>query len=324
MRTAVEAATAMVDHSNRRHLTVLTDVETSRGGQSRTETVDAAYWVHAQRWPLLVTALLVATLYATNMAKLYSDWRTDENYSHGFVVPLAFFWMLWQRRKELAGSKVSPRPWALGIVVLALLQLAAGTWGAENFVANSSLLLLLSGITLFLFGSEMLRQVAFPIAWLIFMIPLPAIIFYSITFRLQLLASKLAVGVLDMLRVPCLSEGNILYLANFTADVAEACSGIRSLISILAFAVLMGHLLNMSSRSWWILTISAFPVALGMNAARVAGAGLVGNYFGARWAEGFFHTFSGWLLLIASLGLMLGVLQILRGIERGRGAEEAI
>jgi exosortase len=278
--------------------------------------ITVAHWARAQKWPLLVTAALVVVLYAVNFAKLSSDWWSDENYSHGFIVPVVFFWMLWQRREALANSRVLPRPWALVIVILALVQLAAGTWGAENFVAHSSLLLLLCGITLYLFGSEVLRLVAFPIGWLLFMIPVPAIILYAITFPLQLLASRLALAVLDLLHVPAVREGNVLYLANFTAGVAEACSGIRSLISMLAFAVLIAHLLSMSLRSRWILAIAAVTIALGMNAARVAGTGLVGNYFGARLAEGFFHTFSGWLLFLLSLGVMLGIVYILRVFER--------
>jgi exosortase len=272
-------------------------------------------WARAQKWPLLCTTALVILLYAPNFAKLWSDWKTDENYSHGILVPFVFLWILWQRRKELANAEVLSQPWALVIVVLALLQLAAGTWGAENFVAESSLLLLLGGITLYLFGNNVLRLVAFPIAWLLFMIPLPAIILYSITFPLQLLASKLALGLLDALRVPTVCEGNVLYLANFTAGVAEACSGIRSLISMLAFAVLMGHLLRMSLRSRCILAIAAVAIALGMNAVRIAGTGLVGNYLGDQWAEGFFHTFSGWLLFMGCVGLILGVARALRAFE---------
>jgi exosortase len=293
----------------------LSAVETLRGVESTTTAVSAGEWVRSHRWPLLIVVATIGMLYATNFEKLFSDWSVDENYSHGFFVPIAFFWMLWRQRHELESTKVSPRWWGILIVFMALLQLAAGTMGAENFVAHSSLLTLLCGITLFLFGIEMLRQVAFPIAWLLFMIPLPSIIFYSITFPLQLLASKLAVGILDFLRVPNVSEGNVIYLANFTAGVVEACSGIRSLVSMLAFAVLMGYLLNMSVRSRWILAITAVPIALGMNAARIAGTGLAGNYLGARWAEGFFHTFSGWVLFLGSLALMLGVVRLLREFD---------
>jgi exosortase len=297
--------------------------ETSRGVQTSFEHMTVANWARAQKWPLLSTATIVILLYGTNFTKLWSDWRSDVNYSHGILVPFGFFWMLWLRRNELANAEVTPQPWALLIVILALVQLAVGTWGAENFVAHSSLLLLLGGIALYLFGSEVLRLVAFPIAWLLFMIPLPAIIFYSITFPLQLLASKLALRMLDVLHVPAVCEGNVLYLANFTAGVAEACSGIRALISMLAFAVLIGHLLSLSLRSRCMLGIAAVTIALGMNAVRVAGTGLVGNYLGEQWAEGFFHTFSGWLLFMGTLGLMLAVVHILRGFERLGNAERA-
>jgi exosortase len=291
-------------------------VHTLREVESSPTRVKAGEWVRAHRWPLLAVIAALSMLYATNFEKLFSDWSVDENYSHGFFVPIAFFWMLWRQRHELESTKVSPRWWGMLIVFMALLQLAAGTMGAENFVAHSSLLTMLCGITLFLFGIEMLRLVAFPIAWLLFMIPLPSIIFYSITFPLQLLASKLAVGILDFLRVPNVCEGNVIYLANFTAGVVEACSGIRSLVSMLAFAVLMGYLLNMSVRSRSILALSSIPIALGMNAARIAGTGLAGNYLGARWAEGVFHTFSGWVLFLGSLGLMLGVVRLLRSFDQ--------
>jgi len=294
----------------------LTAVESLHRMETPANLVTAEGWARAHKWALAVTGALVLILYATNFVKLFGDWTIDPNYSHGFFVPLAFFWMLWQTRGQLAAVKVAPRSWGLAIVVLALLQLAAGTLGAENFIAHSSLLLLLCGIVLFLFGTEMMRLVAFPIGWLLFMIPLPSIIFYSLTIPLQLLASKLAVGLLDLVRVPVVSEGNVLYLANFTAGVAEACSGIRSLISMLAFAVLIGYLLHMSLRSRLILAVTAVPIALGMNAARIAGTGIAGNYLGARWAEGFFHTFSGWLLFLLSLGIMMGVVRILQRWDR--------
>jgi exosortase len=294
--------------------------ETSPGVPT-SKAVTVTCWVHTHKWPLLFTAVLVVLLYATNFTKLWSDWWSDENYTHGFLVPVAFFWMLWQRRSELAKAKVLPQSWALVIVILALVQLAAGSWGAENFVAQSSLLVLLSGITLYLFGSEVWRLVAFPIAWLLFMIPLPAIIFYRITIPLQLLASKLALGMLDLLHVPTVGEGNVLYLANFTVGVAEACSGIRSVISMLAFTVLIGHLLGVSMLSRCLLAMSSVAIALVMNAVRVAGTGLVGNYWGEQWAEGFFHTFSGWLLFMGCLGAIIGAVYALRGLDRRSSAE---
>jgi exosortase len=300
-----------------------TAIEAVREAGAKPSALIVRDWVREHRLALLITAGLFTLLYALNFAKLASDWWNDPNYSHGFLVPVAFFWMVWQKREELGNARRVPKTWGLAVIIMGLLQLAAGTWGAENFVAHSSLLVVLTGMTLFLFGMPVLRLILFPIAWLMFMIPLPSIVFYSVTFPLQLLASRLAGGILDLLRVPNVTEGNVIYLANFTAGVVEACSGIRSLISLLAFAVLAGHFLSMKTWARWVLVISAIPIALGVNAMRVAVTGLLGNYFGAQWAEGFFHTFSGWLLFVGALTAMFGVAQLLRRFDSGAQAGRA-
>lgn len=280
-------------------------------------------WIREHRWLLAITGAMVVLLYWVNFAKLFSDWRADENYSHGFVVPVVFAWMIWERRGQIADARLAPRPWGIAIVALALVQLAAGTWGAENFVAHSSLVVFLYGATLFLFGKPVLRLIAFPIVWLIFMIPLPSILLYAITFPLQLLASKLAVAMLTLVHVPSVCEGNVLYLTNFTADVTEACSGIRSLISVLAFAAFLGYAMKMTIRSRWLLLFAAIPTALAVNAVRIAGAGVIANYFGAESAKGFFHMFSGWLLFLGSLWLTFTVAQILSRFGQHQTAEES-
>jgi exosortase len=289
-----------------------TAIEAVRQAGSKPSASIVRDWAREHRLELLITAGLFLLLYGLNFVKLASDWWNDPNYSHGFLVPVAFFWMVWQKREELGNAPRVPQTWGLGVVVLGLLQLIAGTWGAENFVAHSSMLVVLTGMTLFLFGVPVMRLILFPVAWLVFMIPLPSIIFYSVTFPLQLIASRLAGGILDLLRVPNVIEGNVINLANFTAGVVEACSGIRSLISLLAFAVLAGHFLMMKTWARWVLAISAIPIALGVNAMRVAITGLLGNYLGSEWAEGFFHTFSGWLLFVGALAAMFGVAQLLR------------
>ncbi len=269
-------------------------------------------WARRQKWALLATAGFVVFIYAANFAKLVSDWRADENYSHGFIVPIVFAWLLWERRKQLACCEQAPRTWALAIVALALAQLYAGRLGAEYFVAHTSLLVLLGGLALYLCGWKLLRLVLFPIGWLLFMIPLPAILFYAITFPLQLIASRIAARFLDLLTVPNLREGNVIYLPHFSIGVAEACSGIRSLISLLAFAVLFGHLLRLRVAGRWLLAASAIPLALFINAVRVAGTGVAGNYLGARYAEGFYHLFAGWLLFMTALVAVFGIGKILK------------
>jgi exosortase len=243
-------------------------------------------------------------LYRHAFVKLVDDWVNDPNYTHGFVVPLASIWIVWSMRRTLARTEVEPKTWGLLVIAFALLQLLAGTLGAENFVAHSSLLVLLAGLTISVFGTAMLRDLLFPIAWLIFMIPLPAIIFYSITFPLQLLASRMASGLLDVLRITNLREGNVMYFSHYTIGVVEACSGIRSLITLLAFAVLLGYIRSMRIWAQIVLAACTVPVALIFNAVRVASAGVLGNYLGERWAEGTFHAATGIVLFLGGLSVI--------------------
>lgn len=270
-------------------------------------------WMRERWLALLVSIGLLLVLYLRDLGKLVSDWVRDENYSHGFLVPIAAAWLVWNRRREIARLRVAPRAWGLLLIVLAILQLSAGVLGAENFVAHTSLLVFLSGMIVFLFGVQTLRQVLFPLSWLLFMIPLPTILFNAITFPLQLLASRLAAGLLDLIQIPNLREGNILYLSTFTVGIVEACSGIRSLTSLLALTTLAGYVLLRRNWSRLALALAAFPVAIGVNAMRVAGTGLAGNYLGPRWAEGFFHTFSGLVLFFGAVAMLM---VIARGLTR--------
>lgn len=282
------------------------------------EVLSVAQWLRENRMWFAVILGLLAFLFAANFQKLWTDWAQDENYSHGFLVLPVFAWMLWQKREALARTTVKPTAWGLALAILGVLQLFAGRLGAEFFVAHTAFLVVLCGITLFLFGAEMLKKLSFAFFWLVFMIPLPAILLYAVTFPLQVLATQLASGLLDLLSVPNLREGNVLYLPNFTIGVVEACSGVRSLISLLCFATLLGHVLAMSVPLRWVLALSAVPVALGMNAIRVMGTGLLGNFWGEKWAEGFFHTFSGWLVFVGAVIVLFLWARLLSRMARWR------
>ena len=257
----------------------------------------------------LVAAALVAlgfaALYSQVLAKLVSDWYNDDNYSHGFlIVPLALYFV-WERRAKL--QKIPLAPSALGLVVVfgSVAVLIAGILGSELFLTRISILGTLVGVTLFLCGWGYLRALAFPLAFLLLMIPIPAIIFNQIAFPLQLLASQFGESAMGMANVPVLREGNVLILANTTLEVAEACSGIRSLVSLLTLAIVLGYFSD--PRGWvrTLVAVSSVPVAIVTNGFRVAGTGIAAHQFGAAAAEGFFHEFSGWLVFVSAFMLML-------------------
>jgi len=164
---------------------------------------------------------------------------------------------------------------------------------------------------LFTTGWRFLRVLMFPLAFLLLMIPIPAIVFNQISLPLQLLASKAAEYTLQMVHIPVLREGNVIVLANTSLEVAEACSGIRSLISLVTLAIVYGYFSDARVWARTVLTLAAVPVAVVSNAARVAGTGVAAHYYGPQAAEGFFHTFSGWMLFLVAFVMLFGIQKLL-------------
>jgi len=253
-------------------------------------------------WILL--ALPCAWLYAPVVTKLVHDWAHNENYSHGFlIVPLAA-WFAWQQRDRLLVAPPRPSLWGLLVVCAALALLIVGRLGAELFLTRVSMLLMLAGAILFLHGWRHLRILTFPLLFLLLMVPLPAIIFNQIAFPLQLLASRVGTAGIQACAVPVLREGNVIVLADTSLEVAEACSGIRSLVSLLTLGILYGYFTD--ARPWMrtAIALSTIPIAIAANAARVTGTGVLAHYYGPQAANGFFHTFSGWLVFIVAFLLL--------------------
>ena len=267
-------------------------------------------------WFTILLSLLVL-LYASVLKLLVAQWWTDPNYGHGFFVPLFSGYILWHQRERWTKSEIEPSNFGLLVMLGAVALLFIGSLGAELFTSRFSLLVLIAGIILFLAGWKMLRAVAFPLAFLIFMIPIPVIIYNQITFPLQLIASRLATVWLEVVGVPVLHDGNVLVLSNLSLEVAEACSGIRSLMSLIALAVAYGHLAE--PRRWvrYALVVLMVPSAIVTNAMRIMGAGVLAHKFGPQAAEGFLHQFSGWVVFLATLVLIFLCHWILRHVAQG-------
>ena len=268
-----------------------------------------------QRDQLVAVGLVLGALLLTYwnvLASLVGAWYTDDNYSHGFfIVPLALYFA-WERRAILAATPVLPSAFGLVVVAGSLVLLVGGLLGAELFLSRVSIIGSLVGAILFLFGSKMLRELQFPLAFLLLMIPLPAIIFNKIAFSLQLFASNVGEYSISSMNIPILREGNVLILANATLEVAEACSGIRSLVSLFTFGLVFGYLVD--HRIWVraAIALSAFPVAIIANGMRVAGAGVAAHNYGPAGAEGLFHEISGWLVFLVASLMLLGLQRLVQ------------
>jgi exosortase len=262
------------------------------------------------RWQAVTLLLLLGWLYASILARLFLQWvgpNRDPNFEHGIFVPLFALFVLWQDRKKLEPIVPTPSWTGLPLVVLSLLMLALGVLGAELFFSRVSLLILLAGLIVLFQGWTLFRAVLFPWAILILMIPIPSLILQQITFPLQLQAARLATGLLELVGVPVLRQGNVIVLASMPLDVAEACSGIRSLLTLVTLAIIYGY--RTETRTWVrvVLALAAVPIAVAANSFRIFGTGLLVQYWDPDKAVGFFHAFSGWLIFVVALIMLFAV-----------------
>ena len=262
------------------------------------------------RWQAVALLLLLGWLYASILARLFLQWvgpNRDPNFEHGIFVPLFALFVLWQDRKKLEPIVPAPSWSGLPLVVLSLLMLVLGVLGAELFFSRVSLLVLLAGLIVLFQGWTLFRAVLFPWALLILMIPIPSLILQQITFPLQLRAARLATGLLELVGVPVLRQGNVIVLASMPLDVAEACSGIRSLLTLVTLAIIYGYLAE--TRTWVrvVLALAAVPIAVAANSFRIFGTGLLVQYWDPDKAVGFFHAFSGWLIFVVALIMLFAV-----------------
>jgi exosortase len=266
----------------------------------------------------LAIAIALALLYFAVVVKLGNDWWHDENYSHGLLIPFIIGFILWQERERF-GLQSRPATWGGTIGVGAsLFALWAGTAGAELFVQRVSLVVMLASVVIYFFGFRLLRVVAVPLMLLVLSIPIPQIIFNRIAFPLQLFASRCAVAAMSFFSIPVLRQGNVIELMPLGATepkklaVVEACSGIRSLMTLVTLAMVYAYFTRPRTPGngrygiarFAILVLAALPIAIMTNALRVSGTGVLAHYYGTRVADGFFHSFSGWVIYIVAAALL--------------------
>jgi exosortase len=266
----------------------------------------------SSRWWLLGLLVLLAGLYWKIVPDMVMDWYKDENYSHGFLVPIIAGYFLWLRWPELKDKRVKPDRLGLLVIVLAAVQLLVAWLGTEYFTMRSSLVVWIVGIVLFWFGREIFRGMALPILFLLLMVPIPYIIYDMVAFPLKLFVTKVSVGFLKGVGITVLREGNIIQFPATTLEVADACSGIRSLMSLITLSVAYAFFLSMRNWKRWVVIAAAVPIAIATNAMRVIGTGVLAQYWGAKAAQGFFHEFAGLAVFAVAMVLLVGLGALLK------------
>ena len=263
--------------------------------------------------PVLWFGALLIVCYLPILSWLVLQWAHDEDMGHGFFVPVIAGYIAWQRRDQLMGRRFKPSYLGLAIVIYAAIQALVGTLGAELFLSRTAFVEAVVGSVLFLGGWHALKVLAFPLSLLIFMIPIPNVIYNQITFPLQLFASRVAAVMLDFLDIPVLREGNILELASQRLSVVEACSGIRSLLSLTFLSLVYAFFFD--TRPWmrWALLAVTIPIAIMANALRVTITGVMSEINPAL-AHGFMHTAQGWVIFMIALLILVLTHQVISRI----------
>ena len=260
---------------------------------------------------LLLTVLVLTNL--TVFRDLIFDWGHDDNYSHGFlIIPIAA-WLFYRKRKELI-FPATPGRLGIAVVLLGCIFLLFGLAAREFFTTRFALVMLATGLGLYYLGYANFRKVWFSFFFLLFMIPIPAVIYYQATLPMQMLATKVTVSLLQFIGVACAQKGNIIELPGYSLEVVEACSGLRSLVTLMALAALYGYLSLEGKVRPIILFLAAIPIAVVTNIFRVFVTAIGAYAISPAMAENFLHEISGMLVFVTALILTV----ILGGVLRWR------
>jgi exosortase len=248
-----------------------------------------------------VLGALLAALYYSVVPPMVNIWWTDPGYSHGLLIPPLALYIAWLHREELFAQPAQTDERGLWLTAAGCLLYLVGTLGAEFFLTRISLVFLLAGLVWTFWGLRRLRTLAFPLVLLLTMVPLPAIFYNRMAAPLQLFSSGVATSLLQSIGIPVYQDGNIIHLTHTSLGVAEACSGLRSISSLSVLALVLGYLLNPRLGARVTLFLLAIPTAIAVNVLRIVGTALVAEQ-DPRLAEGFYHSFSGWLVFLIGFG----------------------
>lgn len=253
-------------------------------------------------------------LYFESLAFLFNLWIGSDDYSHGMFVPLISLFLIWQSRHRIAAARITSSYWGMAIVLAGLLLYVIGELATLYILQHLSLWVVVVGLVIGAIGLPASRAITFPLFYLLTCIPLPTFLYAGLSSQLQLWSSALGVGCLQLVGITAFREGNVIDLGPVQLQVVEACSGIRYLLPLASLALLCAYLFK--DRMWKrvALVLSAIPISVLVNGFRIGMIGVLVEVYGQGASEGFAHLFEGWVLFMASLGLLILEMWLLAGI----------
>jgi len=251
-------------------------------------------------------------LYFSILQELAHDWDTNDNYSHGYFIPILSAYLIYTYKDELRKLPLQSNIGGLFLFIIGLIQLIIAKTGSEYFLQRTSLIPVLAGLVLFTLGFAYLKKLFLPIIYLIFMVPLPAIIWNKIAFPMQLFGSFLTEKIVTLMGIPIFREGNVLHLASTSLEVVDACSGLRSLTTMFALSAVFAILSTHKTWQKWVLFLAAAPIAIFANITRLSATALLATRYGSDVANGFLHDFSGIVVFVVGIILLVTVSNLLK------------
>lgn len=276
---------------------------TSRQAPASSSSEFKIQWAELPWIPIGVIAALFVALFWDVTASMYQIWMSDDAYSHGILVPPLAGYLVWLDRERIFGIPAERDDRGLLLVAAGCLTYLLGRLGAEFFLTRQSMVIMLAGVALTFWGWERLKALAFPFLLLATMVPLPQIVYNKLAAPLQLFASWVASNTLELIGIPVFRDGNVMNLAEISLGVAEACSGLRSILSLTVLALVVGFFVCRTPLMRIGLLLLALPTAIAVNVARIVLTALLARA-DPELAEGFFHTFSGWVVFLVGFGIL--------------------
>lgn len=259
---------------------------------------------------VLLTALVVAA-WGRVLGLLVHQWMHDPNYAHSIFLPFLALFLAWRRRGALAITPARREPFGLVLMLVAAVLLVAGSAAAEHFTARVSLVLMLAAVYITFQGRARSRILLVPWLLVVLSIPLPYIVYYRLTFPLQIFSSRAAASILAALGMPVVRMGNIIHLEQYTLEIVTACSGLRSMMTLAAMSVFAGDLFRLSWGGRLVLVVVSIPIAVAANTARLLSTAALSALAGPKVADGFLHGVSGIVVFMLGIALLLGVGRVL-------------
>jgi len=243
--------------------------------------------------------------YVPNLIWMWDRWfARDSYYSHGILIPIVTIVLIWQMRAELAPIKKISSGWGMPLIMLGMVMHAFGSLMRVYFISGFSMILVLVGLILFFYGTAVFKKILFPILFLLFMVPVPLVMVTNVSFKMKIFAAKIATTFLSSSGIPAVREGSVIRMQHAQVIVDDVCSGLRSLISLMALGSIFAYWMKATMVRKYFLFLTTIPIAILTNVFRIIFLSSVAEIWGAQYAIGFLHDVSGFLVFALAFVLL--------------------